>query len=343
MRFSKAFFGIALFGAATTTSSLALADKPADDFLNPQDPGPRLSFMTIIGPGFRANYDHRHRIEQDISELRTQLIGDVVVPFSEIGAHVDIRLFLLTFGVSVGYHNEWRLLEFQPDYQPSAGLNFGRDYAGVERTVDAMTGVINPDPPGYADLTREARRQKDHNADVSDGRWPFFEGRVGFIWPAQGFILVSTAALRHEDRPDVSYDWVNGTPMNGGFHMRWETYGFFRNPSVGFIGPALRVLNVPRNRLSSDIQLDVPGVGLAQPVSEGDACQNSPGIPCNEEREFEVHYGFIGGLRTNWITNGDVFLTRVYTTLGQDNDLFGTHVFGWPIQILVAYQVDVEL
>jgi hypothetical protein len=62
---------------------------------------------------------------------------------------------------------------------------------------------------------------------------------------------------------------------------------------------------------------------------------------CKEKREWEIHYGFIGGLRTNWVTSEDVFLTRVYTTLGFDNELFGTHLFGLPISLLFAYQVEI--
>jgi hypothetical protein len=94
-------------------------------------------------------------------------------------------------------------------------------------------------------------------------------------------------------------------------------------------------------------------------LREGDACRQvdpipygsgGPGeppprvrIPCDEVREWELQYGFIGGIRTNWVTSTDVFLTRVYTTYGLNNELFGTHFFAAPVQLLFAYQVDVDL
>jgi hypothetical protein len=374
MKISRALAGAALAGAMLTAGR-AQADKPADDFLNPQTMGPRLSFMPLIGPGLRINYDHRFEIEPEISELRTQLIGDVVFPFSEISANVDVRLFLLTFGVSAGYHNEWHVLRFNPIYEGEAirragsdpqgrpnqirivDPNFGKDDAGQQRLA-TKDGELLPTPRGFSDLTRDARLAKDQNADVETDRWPWYEGRLGFIVPAQNFIAVSTAALRQEDRPDVSFDWANGTVVSSGVHLRWETYAFFRDPAIGFIGPALRVMNIPRNRVPRDVSIQV-GDQFGRVMSEGDACQFSdplrlnppingmaaPGVrlPCEKVREWELHYGFIGGIRTNWVTSTDVFLTRVYTTYGFDNELFGVHLFGMPIQLLFAYQMDVEL
>jgi hypothetical protein len=43
-------------------------DAPADDFLRVQ-PGPRLTLMPFIGPGFRAIYDHRFELEEEVTEL----------------------------------------------------------------------------------------------------------------------------------------------------------------------------------------------------------------------------------------------------------------------------------
>lgn len=135
MKAAKTVASVALAAGVFSSSSICRADPPSDDFLRPQDPGPRLSFMTLIGPGFRAIYDHRYELEYQISELRTQLIGDVIFPYSEVSANVDIRLFLLTFGVSAGYHNEWHVLQFDPNYdEAAAGPAWGRDLAGQRQT-----------------------------------------------------------------------------------------------------------------------------------------------------------------------------------------------------------------
>src|SRR5690349_10067217 len=66
MRIGKAFAAIGLGAALLVVASVASAHPPADDFINPQDPGPRLTLMPFIGPGFRANYDHRFKIEKDM-------------------------------------------------------------------------------------------------------------------------------------------------------------------------------------------------------------------------------------------------------------------------------------
>lgn len=334
---------VSLFAALAVCICLggvAHAKPPADDFLNPQAGGPRLTLMPFIGPGFRANYDHRFVIEEDMSEVRTQLIGDVALPFSEVSANVDVRFFVTSFGASVGYHNEWRLLQFNPD--PGTG----RDRAGQPGLVDSEnpTSALPPsrDPsPGYLDLNRTARAVKDQNADVRTDQWAFYEGRWGFFTPAPHFMGVSTLALRHEARPDVSYDWVNGTVYNGGWHLRWEGYLLLRDAKRGFIGPALRALYVPRNRVEgSPAARTLPGGVI---VPEGSACQTSEALNCEEKHEFEFHYGILAGVRPSWVTSSDLLLFRAYATWGFGNDLFGTHTFRQPLQILMAYMVDIDL
>src|SRR5258708_4990991 len=149
MRIGRPFAGIALLAGLLTWGPTAHANPPADDFLNPQEPGPRLTLMPFIGPGFRANYDHRFPLERDSrsglwfppegSELRTQLIATVAVPFAEVSANVDVRFFLMQLGGSVGYHDEWHMLQFTPDPQT------GHDRAGQERVE------IDPTKPALAD------------------------------------------------------------------------------------------------------------------------------------------------------------------------------------------------
>jgi hypothetical protein len=340
MRIGKAFAAIALGVALLGVESVASAHPPADDFINPQDPGPRLTLMPFIGPGFRATYDHRFTIEKDMSELRTQLIGTVAVPFTEVSANVDVRFFVMMFGASVGYHDEWHMLQFNPD--PATGLD--RAGAPLLETGNA-SGTTTPLPPDFTpqfrDLTLDARAIKDQNADVTSNKWLFYEARWGFVWPAYNFLGVSNLAFRHDGRPDVTYDWENGTVLNGGWNIRWEGYAFFRERNTGFIGPALRAMYVPRNRVTGRLAGAIPDTALP----DNSACQKGivPGVTCDVKHEFEFHYGIIAGLRPNWTVSPDTFLVRVYTTYGLKNNLFGTQVFRAPIQILVAYMVDIDL
>lgn len=339
MRFGKAFAAIALGAALFCLGSLAAAHPAADDFINPQDPAPHLTLMPFIGPGFRATYDHRFKIEKDMSELRTQLMGTVAVPFAEVSANVDVRFFLMLFGASVGYHDEWHMLQFNPN--PATGLDRGGAPPLEQGTVSGTTTPLPPDTtPAFKDLTLDARAIKDQNADVTSGKWLFYEARWGFVWPAYNFLGVSNLAFRHDGRPDVTYDWENGTVMNGGWNIRWEGYAFFRERNTGFIGPALRAMYVPRNRITGRLDGALPESALPS----DSACIKGlvPLVTCDVKHEFEFHYGIIAGLRPNWTVSPDTFLIRIYTTYGLKNNLFGTQVFRAPIQILVAYMVDID-
>jgi hypothetical protein len=334
---------VAVAVAACAFATTAAAHPPLDDFLNPQDPGARFTLMPFIGPGFRAVYDHRFAIERDMSELRLQLMGTVTVPFTEVSANVDARFFLVTFGASVGYHDEWHLLRFTPDPET------GRDRAGQPPSPEPPAKNVAPgrsplppyaDPaPTFTDLDREARALKDQNGDVQSAAWPYYEGRFGFYVPGYDFLGVSTLAARWDGRPDVSFDWENGTVQSRGTSFRWESYFFLRARNRGFIGPAVRALVVPRNRVQGS-----PVVGKYRVVvPEGSACQMDESAPCHTTRETELHYGVIAGLRPGWGNGNDTLLARVYTTWGLGNELFGTQTFRQPLQLLVAYMVNLDL
>ncbi len=348
MRIGRPLAGILTLAGLFLSATRADARPPADDFLNVQKPGPHLTLMPFIGPGFRATYDHRFELEKEVTELRTQVIGTVAVPFAEISANADIRFFLMSFGASVGYHDEWHMLQFNPD--PKTGRDAGGQQAiqncgGQPCTASNNTVAGNPQLPLYplppqVDLNRDLRSIKDQNVDVQSKTWAYYEGRWGFVWPGYNFMGVSNLAARHDGRPDVTYDWENGTVLNGGWNVRWEGYLFYRARNFGFIGPALRAMLVPRNRTKGDFA--TPS-GLILP--DHSACQPGvvPNLVCYGTHEFEFHYGIIAGLRPNWVSSNDTFLFRAYTTYGLKNDLFGTQVFRQPIQLLFAYMVDIDL
>jgi hypothetical protein len=316
----------------------ASAHPPLDDYLNPQPPGAHLVLTPFVGPGFRAAYDHRFELEKDMSELRVQLIGTVAFPFAEASANVDVRFFLMTFGATVGYHDEWHLLQFRPD--PGTG----RDRAGKPPTPAPPGATLQPneDPaPAFTDLNRAARASKDQYGDVQSGAWPFYEGRWGFVWPGYGFMGVSTLTAHYEARPDMSYDWQTSTVYSGGLSFRWEGYFLLRDRNAGFIGPALRVLYVPRDHVERATTVGAFDVV----VPEGIACRHDEGVPCRRAYEAEAHYGIVAGLRPRWseARGADTLLVRVYAAWGLNEPSFGNHVLQAPLDILVAYTANIDL
>ncbi|HEX4338992.1 MAG TPA: hypothetical protein VH062_23960 [Polyangiaceae bacterium] len=340
----RVFFTTTAWAFVTAVSSRSFALPPADDFLNPQKPGTRLVLTPLIGPGFRAALDERVELEKQMSELRLQLTGTVAIPFAEVSGSVDLRLFLMSFGATAGYHDEWRVLRFEPD--PLTGRDRAGQPPSFEPPARTLAAGVKPLPPDqdpavtFTDLDRIARAWKDQNGDVGHAEWPFWEGRWSVYWPAYGFTAVSTLTARYDARPDVSYDWELGTVLSHGVSYRWEGYFLFRERNLGFIGPALQAVYVPRQRVVGtqaigDFEVLVP---------PGSACQMNEGIPCRRGYEGELHYGLVAGLQPSWGGGNDTLIVRAYAAWGLDDArLFGTHQFHQPLQILVAYIANLEL
>ena len=122
-------------------------------------------------------------------------------------------------------------------------------------------------------------------------------------------MVLSTVSYRHEARRDATYSWEFATVYDGGGIVQWETQMFFRNRHLGFIGPSVRLLNLPRA----------------------------------DARANEFHYGIAGGTTPGWSEAEHALLLRVYTNAGFDTDLMGTHFFRIPMHLIVGYQQDFEL
>jgi len=307
---TRAYLAIAIL-ACLLISSEAAANKPKDEFLNPQPPGTALRLFGFFGPGFRGILDNRIALEPDMSEIQTQLFADANYGYSEASLTSDLRLFVLSFGGGVGYRYDWHVLQFAPDTRdPSCP-------AGVE-CLDH----------GEAELNRRARYLKDHDYDWGKKRWPWYEGRFRIVAPMYQFMGISTFQFRYQDRgfpgcpagnPNCQdfqtvFDWQNSTVYRDGFIMINETYIVWRDWRYGFIGPAFRLLNVPRGK--NEIE---------------------------EEREWEFHYGILAGSQVG-PGNRDTVILRVYTAFGTDpHDLMGTHSFLAPIQVVFGYQANIQL
>jgi hypothetical protein len=287
---SRAILTLCLALGAVLLSLPAYADgmpKRKDKFAQPQTMGNKLKLFGFWGPGFRATLEHRGHLEEDMSEYWLQAWGDANYGYSEASVHADVRVFVFAFGASAGYHYDWHFLQFEPD---ANGLDHGQQV-----------------------LNRDARQAKDDDADFGQEHWPWYEGRFTLFLPFYDWLDQSIFAVRYEDRPDNSYDWFNATVMDGGVHVRWENLLLYRHKSWGFVGPAFRLMIMPRTLRGGE-----------------------------RRHELEFHYGVAAGTSPGWSSDNDVILFRLYAAFGTDpDDLYGTHVYGMPIQFVLGYQTDI--
>ncbi len=254
-----------------------------DHLLEPKPEGTRLTGFAYLGPGARVAVDNRLDIEEGSTQWRNQVHANATFGYAEAVAHTDLRLMVLTLGGSVGYRYSWHLLQFEPD----------------------ANGLDN----GQPELNRQARIDKDKADDFYATHWPWGEGRAQVVLPFGPVTAITTVSYRYEDRPDNSYSWEFATVYDGGGLVNWETVIFLRHRHLGFIGPAVRLFNLPRGG----------------------------------EREHELQYGIAGGTAPGWSDVDHSLILRVYTNAGFDDELMGTHFFRIPIQVVIGYQQDFEL
>jgi hypothetical protein len=185
---------------------------PRDYFLNPP-PGGHYVHLDAFTIGAQANYEYRAHIEEDMSMLHARASGLVSYPYAEAGAHVDVRVFLLTLGASYGYQWNYRNITF---------------------------------PPQATDRSAARRNEIEDQGAYDAQDFMFYEGRAMLTVPLDSFFLLATGTLRNEDREDNSFDWFHGNVHDGGLLGKLETTLFFRHKSFGALGPYLRFMDLPR-------------------------------------------------------------------------------------------------
>lgn len=254
-----------------------------DYLVRPQKQGSRLTALGFLGPGSRATIDNRVDLEKGSSQLRNRIQGDANFGYAEGSVHEDLQWLIFTFGASAGYRYSWHTLQFTP----------GPD--GLDH--------------GEPELNRNARVAKDEDDDYFDESWFWAEGRFRVAAPWENVLVLSTLSYRHEERPDATFSWEYKTVYDRGGLLNWESQIFLHHRHVGFIGPTVRLLNVPRN----------------------------------DKRANELQYGIAGGTVPGWSDVDHALILRLYTNAGFNDDLMGTHFVRIPLDFIFGYQQDFEL
>ncbi|MEZ4225986.1 MAG: hypothetical protein R3B13_33875 [Polyangiaceae bacterium] len=199
--------------SAVCWSGGAQAEQPRDYFLNAPTAG-TFAHLDAYTVGAQVSLENRADLEPGMSMLHTRLSGIVSYPYVDGSANVDVRVFLLTFGVSAGYRHVYRDHTFAP----------GED--------DSL----------------EARRQREKDDAFGTQSFTHYEGRARLVIPLDPFFMVHTGTLRNEDRNDNSFDWFHANVHDGGLIGKYETTLFFRHRDFGAVGPYFRYMSIPTTR-----------------------------------------------------------------------------------------------
>jgi hypothetical protein len=141
--------------------------------------------------------------------LRGGAIG--AVPFGNAQADVELRLVVLMLGMSGGYRDVWRGMEFDSG----------------------------------ADMSRKARRELEAAGDFQSIKYGFWEGRAGIVFPFNEYVLLlNSQQYRLSGQPDRVFDWQNGIVHDGNY-LRSDTTLYLKHPYFGGLGLSYQALNFP--------------------------------------------------------------------------------------------------
>jgi len=249
--------------------------QPRDYFLSPPRGGTWLT-LDAYTVGTQANLERRFVIRSDdYAAITPRVTALGSLGFGELSAHTDVRFLFFNVGVSGGVRRVWRNYAFAP---------------GVEGTREARTAIDKGEAPYEA------------------ANWGFGEARIRMALPiTDSFFVATSATARYENCPDNSFDWFHTTMHDSGVLLRYEATLLYRNPTLGAIGPSLRVLSLPRKG----------------------------------GYESELAGGLTFGRRVGFFKQNDLVLLNVLARPGDPS--FGFQLLKSPVYALLAYRVSFEL
>ncbi len=196
-----------LLGSVLPTG--ASADQPHDWFIGPQDDGTVLN-AGFFFPGTITSIEHKLSVFGQANQLLLRGTGIVSYPFTDGQLDVEMRVVLVSAGLSIGGRETWRNMSFAPD-----------------EPVD-----------------RWQRRIRWSAGEFDTAAWPHAEARLSVALPFNDYVLLNCVnTARYEDRPDPSYDWRNSMVHDRGMLYKSETMLFVKHKAFGGVGPMLTFLD----------------------------------------------------------------------------------------------------
>lgn len=166
--------------------------------------------VDAILPGAQVAIEHKLPIYGIANQLTLRGNALYTVPFYESQADVDIRMLVLTLGVSGGFRSDFGHMGFAPDES----------------------------------IERGHRRERFIDGRVDTATWGYGEGRATLSLPINDYVLFNAVnTLRFEDSPDRSFDFRTGVVHDGGTLFKSDIMLFFKHRDLGGFAPMAQVLN----------------------------------------------------------------------------------------------------
>ena len=178
-----------------------------------QRPGTYLS-TDVVFPGVQATLDHRVPIYGGANELDLRVNALPTLYYYESQVDIELRVLVLTLGLTAGFRNTFYNLSFDPD-EP---------------------------------FSHEARREAEDDGDYDSAFTGYGEARAQLGIPFNDWVaLLAIVGGRYEGGRDRTFDWRLGIMRDSGVLVRSNTTLFFHHRDFGAIGPQLEVLSYELN------------------------------------------------------------------------------------------------
>ena len=271
-----------------------------DYFLDPPRPG-TFVHADVVTVGVQGALEKRIAIEDPsmgMFHVRASALASLGA--AEGALHTDLRLLgLFTFGASAGYRRVWNNYSYATDNtREKRHDKVGRDGSATSPADDPGPKVVS---------------------------WPWLEARARMVVPLESLWLVTNAIMRWEsvggdgaDRTgasgmiDNSFDWIHTNVHDPGRMLRLDATLFYRHPSFGGLGPAVRYMKFKRQGQDVD----------------------------------ELVYGFTFGTRPGFRRRDDVLLLQTLFDFKDQGKTFGWHVGPLekvPAYVMLIYRASFEL
>ncbi|HEX7478779.1 MAG TPA: hypothetical protein VF331_13320 [Polyangiales bacterium] len=202
-------FAALLVGLALPLS--AFAEQRADWLMAaPGAPGNYANVDVVFG-AVQGALEHRENIYGAANQLTLRGSAIAAVPFGGGQVDADLRLLVLTLGMSGGVTDSWRNQSFGANEQ----------------------------------MTRKERRMREAAGEFNSASYGFWEGRIGLDLPFNDYALLhSVTSYRYSGAPARSFDNLIGVVHDGNY-LRSDWQLFAKHRDWGAIGPMFQLLNYP--------------------------------------------------------------------------------------------------